>query len=587
MKYLLVGLLSIFTSLTALAQNADARLSGIDSLIDNLLKEWKVPGLSVAIVEKNKPLLVKGYGYRDMENRKPVTGHTIFSIGSCTKAFTAAMLSVAIESNKLDLDQPIQEYLPELRFYNSELTAAISLRDMLTHRTGLPRHDYAWYSGFATTRDSLLRVIRYLEPSAPLRQTFQYNNYMYAAIGSLLEKINNRSWEEQLNQQLFLPLNMQHSFVGSQSAKADFSYGYMIKDGQIKRLDFMPPALWGMAPAGGINSCASDMANWLLMWTNQGLFQGKEILSRSFYQQAISSQMVVNANLPSVYLPDYFFFNYGLGWYISNYRGHYGVGHGGNVNGFSSFVSFLPTDSIGLFISANQNNSPLPRIVHNLILDRLIAASPRNWNDMLKQTMPTAGKAEADMPDSAAASHAMTSFAGVYRSKAYGTITIQHRDNELYGTFNRWKLTIKHLRHNYFRFSIDADVFDGSEAVEAEFRISPAGQIAKLQLQLEPAVKAIEFVKEEATVAQSVDAGIYTGNYQMAGKMVRVFLKNGTLVAQVSGQPEYILVSSSPHTFEVKAVKGYTVLFHQDPQGLITGFTMQQPGGAVHATRMR
>ncbi len=570
------------------AQTNDTRLAGIDSMINRILKEWNVPGASISVVEKNKVLLTKGYGVKDMEHKKPVTENTLFAIGSCTKAFTASLVNYLIKDHNLDLDAPIHQYYPDLQFYNNDLTANVTVRDLLCHRTGLPRHDYAWYSGAMGNRDSMVRLIRYLEPSAPLRQSFQYNNLAYVAVGRLLERSYQKSWEQLVEEKFFAPLEMRNSTTGSILNSTDFSYGYIDKNDKIQKLEVIPISLSGIAPAGGIVSSAKDMANWLLMWTNQGKFKGKEIISTDYYNQTISSQMIASANLPSKMMTDYFFFNYGLGWYTANYRGRYGVGHAGNINGYSSFTSFFPTDSIGIFIAVNQNNSAAPRILHNMIADRMLGAGYRDWNSMMKaqannKSISTETDSKAIKP-----SHALADFNGTYKHDAYGTIIIQNNKDGLTGTFNRWNLKIEHVQYNYFKFSIDENVFDGSEAVNGEFTVAVDGSVSSLNIPFESSVKDIVFKKQLSTsLVINVDLQQYAGDYDFNGTIAKIYLTEGnTLKAAVPGQPEFDLIPIKQDEFAVKGAKGVTIKFERDEKGNIPACVFIQPNGTFRVKRV-
>lgn len=565
----------------AMGQTNDHRLKGLDTMINRILKEWNVPGVSVSVVEKNKVILAKGFGYRDYENKKPVTENTQFAIGSCTKAFTASLAGYAIKEKGIDLDTPVSTYFPELKFSDNNLTTNVTLRDMLCHRTGVPRHDFSWYSGAATTRDSLVYNIRFLEASAPLRQNFQYNNYMYMAIGNLLEKKYGKSWEELIQEKLFSKLSMKNSTTGSMDQDGDFSYGYVYKNDKVQKVDLLPATMKAVAPAGGIVSTAKDMANWLLMWTSQGQFEGKEIISPRFCQQAISSQMIAAPNLPSQKMTDYYFFNYGFGWYVASYRGHYGVGHGGNINGFSSFTSLMPTDSIGIYVSANQNNSFVPRILSNLIIDRMIGAGFRDWNALMKQ--PAASKEAPGKNNTAVAkpSHPLVNYNGTYKSNGYGNITIKAEKDVLTGTFNRWGLIIRHLNYNHFTFSIDADVFDGSEAINGEFKVAADGTITSLQLPFEDGIGDIEFKKEAAGIAVSRDDLIkYAGDYELSGLTFKIYLnESGVLKAIVPGQPEYEMEPVKENTFNLKGLTGFSARFEVDDKGTVSACDLTQPNG--------
>lgn len=587
MKKLVVLAGYLFAALILNAQSVDSRLEGVEKTIDLLLKEWNVPGASIAIVEKGKVLMAKGFGYKDYEQKLPATENTLFAIGSCTKAFTAALLSEPMAQKKIELDVPAQIYYPSLQFKTSELNNNVTLRDMLTHRTGMPRHDYAWYSGAATTREGMVQQLRYLEPSSSLRQKFQYNNYMYITIGALLEKLTGKTWEQQVQERLFTPLGMVNSTTGSMVGQKDFANGYNYYNNQIQILPHLPGYLAGVAPAGGICSNAKDMSNWLLMWTNQGKYEGKDIISNQFYTEAISSQMIVQPNLPTKYTADYFFFNYGLGWYTANYRGHYGVGHGGNINGFSSFVTFLPTDSVGVFISLNQNNSPLVRVLNNILIDKLIKAPSRDWNMMIKSTM-NKGVTEQEMYKSdAKQTHSLASYAGTYSNDGYGTISIKEENGKLTGVFNKWQVNLTQKRYNYFTFSIaERTAVEDGNPIDAEFLVDSEGNISAIKIPFESTVNDIVFRKQAEKSNPGVNLKQYTGEYIVMGMTAKIYLsEEGVLKAVIPGQPEYEMDFIQTDEFAIKGAKAVKVNFIRDAKGAINGFTLIQPNGKFSATK--
>ena len=171
-------MLGIFFQQSTQAQSTnDPRLAGLETTINKILADHHAAGVAVAVVEKNKVVYARGFGYRDIEKKLPVTPTTQFAIGSCTKAFTAALLGILQKEYSLDFDKPVTTYLPQQKFYSNELTNQITLRDMMSHRTGLPRHDLSWYID-PDTREALTKRVQYMEPSAPLRQRFQYNNFI-------------------------------------------------------------------------------------------------------------------------------------------------------------------------------------------------------------------------------------------------------------------------------------------------------------------------------------------------------------------------------------------------------------------------
>jgi CubicO group peptidase (beta-lactamase class C family) len=580
------------------AQTTDKRLAGIDTFINRMLKEWHVAGVTVAVVEKNKVIMARGFGYKDYENKIPVTENTLFAIGSCTKAFTSSLLSFPMKDGKLDLDKPVNGYLPELRFIKDEMTNTITARDMMCHRTGLPRHDLAWYSA-KTRRDSLLHIIRYFEPSAPLRQMWQYNNFMFLAQGVLAEKLSGKTWEQLIKEQLFTPLGMNASntSMNDHQKAPDFSLGYREEDGKIMRMKFMN--IDAMGPAGSINSNAKDMANWVMMWINGGKFNGKEILPASYCNEAMSSQMVINGRLPTKEQPDVYINNYGFGWFLGSYRGHYRVEHGGNIDGFSSNTSFYPIDSIGVFVSVNQNGSPLPNIIRNTIADRLMGLKFRDWHRFQKDAADKAKAAAKDLvkKDSAQQkkgtkpSHSIVDYTGIYKNDGYGAITIYQDKDSLKGTYNGLKFKLNHYHFDYFNFAFAADEADIDEenAMKGLFTINVRGEIETLKLPLESSVDEIAFKKEMIAIdikRESLEK--LAGEYELSGTTVKVYLRGEkTLMVLVPGQPDYEMVPVKENVFNFKALSGYSVKFEKDDKGNVTSLNFIQPNGTFKATRKK
>lgn len=596
MRKLFFFLFAITLLQTTQAQTTDKRLAGLDTFINRILKEWHAAGVTIAVVEKNKVLLAKGYGYKDYENKTPATENTLFAIGSCTKAFTSALLAYPMKEGKLELDKPVHSYLPELRFIKDEMTNTITARDMMCHRTGLPRHDLAWYSS-KTRRDSLLYAIRFFEPSASLRQTWQYNNFMFLAQGVLAEKLSGKSWEELIRERFFMPLGMNASntSMNDHQKAPDFSLGYREEDGKVIKMKFMN--IDAMGPAGSINSNAKDMANWVMMWINGGKFNGKEILPAAYWNEAISSQMVINGRLPSKEQPDVYLNNYGFAWFLSSYRGHYRVEHGGNIDGFSSNTSFFPSDSIGVFVSVNQNGSPLPNIIRNTIVDRLLGLKFRDWHGMQKEAADKAKAAAKEQlkKDSTQQkkgtrpSHSLVDYTGIFKNDGYGAITIFLDKDTLKGTYNGLHFKIKHYHYDYFNFSFAADEADIDEenAMKGLFTINVKGEIESLKLPLESSVDEILFKKEVVTIdVKKEDLEKLVGEYELSGTTIKIFIKGEkTLMMFVPGQPEYELVPVKENIFNLKIASGFSVRFEKDDKGNVIALYSIQPNGTFKAIR--
>ncbi len=580
---------------TAYAQKkpvADKRFAGLDTLIPGLLRDLHAAGCAVAIVDKDKVVYSKGFGFKDYESKTPVTENTLFAVGSTTKAFTAALLGQLMQDGKLDLDKPAKKYLPDLAFHNEYLTEHVTIRDMMTHRTGLPRHDYAWY-GSSSPRDSLFYRIRFLEPSTELRASWQYNNFMYMAQGVIAEKLTGSRWEDLVRAKIFAPLNMTTAnfSIDTMTRSADYALGYYEDKDTIKKLDFMP--LDAMGPAGSINASVKEMANWVTTWINGGKFNGKEVIPASYHSQAISAQMSMGGGAPSKEVPDVFFSSYGLGWMLSSYRGHFLVEHGGNIDGFSANVGFFPADSIGIVVLTNQNNSALPGMLRNILSDRMLGLSPRNWSQMRKDRLAKAKTAPQSVTNidslnrklNTRPSHPLADYAGVFEHPGYGKVTVRIKGDSLLFDYNKNQNKFFLDHYHYDVYSLKA-IEGGESATKIRFNTDLKGNISSLVAELEPTVKPIEFEKLQPELAVTADELTqFVGEYTLSGLTAKIYTRGSILMLFVPGQPDYELVPAGKDEFNLKVAKGFSVKFERDANQKIVAMNFVQPNGVFKATR--
>ncbi len=577
------------------------RLAGIDAKLQSLLTEWKVAGFAVAVVEKNKVIYSKGFGYRDYENKKPVTANTLFAIGSCSKAFTSGLLGVLRNENKISFDEKPSTYVPELKFFNAEMNDNIMVKDLMCHRTGLPRHDYSWYLFSSTSKDSLIRRIQFQEPSAGVRKQWQYNNFMFLAQGVIAEKITGETWEKNIAEKFFKPLGMNTSNVSIADLEksSEPSFGYNVKDDKdIKKADYYH--ISGMAPAGSINSSVNEMANWVKTWIYGGKFNGKEILPASYVAEAMGSQMVINGAVPSKEHPEIQFGNYGYGWFLSSYKSHYRVEHGGNIDGFSANTCFFPSDSIGIVVLVNQNGSSVPSIVRNIIADRMLGLTQTDWSKELKEAADkrkktekeTLAKATSSMKKGTKPSHLFEHFEGKYSHPGYGTFAIVAKHDSLFASMGKNQFWLKHFHYDVFQpFEINKehkiDTADKSE-IRFNFRTGNSGEIENAQISgLESSLnKPLEFSHQSITKEiKPEELKKFVGEYELGGAVAKVFIKaEKTLFLFVPGQPEYELLYLGNDKFSIKNLNGYKVEFEQT-NGSISGCAFVQPNGTFKAKR--
>lgn len=583
------------------SQNTDKRFDGLDTAFARILKDWNAPGFAVAVVEKNKIIYEKGFGYRDVENKLPVTPNTLFAIGSCTKAFTAALIGVLEKDGKVDIDKPVELYMPALKFFNNPMNNTITLRDLMSHRTGLPRHDFSWYFFSSGSRDSLMQRVQYQEPTAAVRDKWQYNNFMFTAQGAITEKLTGKSWEENVREKLFKPLSMVNSNFTLNEWKAykESAIGYGLKkDSIIKKLNYYNIA--GMAPAGAINSSVHEMANWVITWINGGKFNGKEIIPAKHFTQAISPQAIVSPGLPTKERPDVFFSTYGFGWSLASYKGHYRVEHGGNIDGFSASTAFYPTDSIGIIVLTNQNGSSIPGIVRNIISDRILNEKYYDWNtDIKKQRQKTlAAQAEAKKTATSnrklntSPTHSLKDYIGTYNHPGYGNLEVYLDKDSLFARGSESTLWLRHYHYDVFEIfeknvKEGIDTSEGAGPVKFQFQMNTSGDIESLNIPFEAGLKPLAFTKQlKAKEINKEDLQKYIGDYDMNGTIIKVYIKNDkTLYALVPGQPDYELVNVEKDKFGLKALSGFFVQFAMDDKNKVTDLIFMQPNGNFKATK--
>ncbi|MGA9474505.1 MAG: serine hydrolase domain-containing protein, partial [Terriglobales bacterium] len=342
--FLRLTLVFLFLSSSLLAANS-LDLKDFDAYVQKVMSDWKVPGAAIVIVKDGKVVLSKGYGLRDVKNNLPVTEQTLFPIASITKSFTVATLGTLASEGKLDWDKPVREYLPDFRLSDDVLTARVTPRDLVTHRTGLPRHDATWYRSDLTREDMYSRL-RYLEPNRDLRREFQYNNLMFMTAGYMAGKLAGSTWEDAVSTRIFKPLGMTSSnfdFGASFKSAADVAHPYRKDDNEVAHEAPIYPGDPALGPAGAIVSNLSDMTQYLLMYLNHGKHGDQQIISQADIRQMTTPQMVIRSSDVD---PEIGYANYGMGLFVTTYRGHKYVQHGGNLDGFSLLISFLPDDNI-------------------------------------------------------------------------------------------------------------------------------------------------------------------------------------------------------------------------------------------------
>ncbi|MCX6163261.1 MAG: serine hydrolase [Ignavibacteriae bacterium] len=579
-------LIAVFVfSINVFAQD-NLNLNGYEQYVENAMKDWKVQGCAVAIVKNGKIVYTKGFGFRDVKNNLPVTPSTLFAIGSCSKAFTSASVCLMVDEGKIDFDKPVITYYPNFKLQDDYITTHITIRDLLCHRSGLPRHDFAWYGADNLTRKDIVEALRYLEPSKGFREVWQYQNGMFTTAGYLVEVVSGEKWENIVAKQIFEQLGMKSSnFSVNESQKStDFAKPYTERKDVVKEIPFR--SLDAMGPAGSINSNVTDMANWIIMQINGGKFNDKQIISDASLRQTQTPQMIV----PSLINDEVFYNMYGMGWMITSYRGHLRLEHGGNIDGFSASVCFLPRDSIGIVVLTNMDGTMLTSVARNYAIDKLLGLSEIDWSNRLigdikkaKETMKEQeGKKDPNRVEGTEPSHPLKAYTGKYEHPAYGYIEIILNDGKLITDFHSMKADLSHYHYDIFE-TIDNDVIP---KIKISFYTNLKGDIDKISIPLQDGVKDIEFKKvvEKKDIDKS-SLNKYIGDYEISGTVTKISLRGGnTLILSITGQPDYELIPIGENGFNIKDLEGFSVKF-TEVSGKITEIVFNQPNGVFTAKR--
>ncbi|MCW5924144.1 MAG: serine hydrolase [Saprospiraceae bacterium] len=559
-------------------------------LADSLREKRMVPGLGFGMVKDGKVLLAEGYGYRDLEKKLPATANTQFAIGSSTKAFTAAGLAVLADKGQLEWEKPIIHYLPDFKLHDELATREMSAVDLLSHRSGLPRHDFMWY-GSAFSRKEIYDRLRHLPPNKSLRTTWQYNNLMFMTAGVLTERISGSTWEQFVSTNLFQPLGMSNSnfSVKDMAASKDAALGYRTKARKENiRMDYRN--IDAVGPAGSINSSVNDMLKWVQFHLDEGKAGGKQVLSAAEIARLRLPVMLMNES-GTEKTPEITDYTYGLGWFIYRYKGLRVVEHGGNIDGFSALVFMVPEKEFGLVVLTNQNASGAPTLLARYATDLVLGLAPTDWyariyaeGDKQEAEKKDDKKPEPKRVAGTQPSHSLSEYAGEYEHPGYGIIEVKHDEKGLRMKFNSFSLALEHWHYDVF----SAKDEDLEMTVMLNFQTDQNGNIYQLTTSTDPLVDDMAFKKTPPRrLSDPVFLQRLTGKYTIeeGNTPITFELRHETLYLKIPGQPEYTLEPFQGIEFKLKGLNGYSIAFELDDKDKVTGASFVQPNGVFKARR--
>ncbi|HEX5409361.1 MAG TPA: serine hydrolase [Gemmatimonadaceae bacterium] len=416
---------------------------GLDAYVEHALRDWRVPGAAIAVVRNDSVVFIKGYGVRELGKPAPVDAHTVFGIASTSKAFTAAALAMLVDSAKLSWDDKVTKFLPWFQIAGPYVTREVTVRDLLTHRTGLPRGDRLWYaSGF--DRTEVLHRVRFLEPRWSFRARYSYQNIMFITAGQVVGAASGSTWDDFVRSRIFTPLGMTNSStsISALAGQADVAMPHQIIHDTVRVIRWRN--MDNLGGAGAINSSAWDLAQWLRLQLGHGVYNGKRLLSDSVMDEMHTPQMVIRMSKDAhAMFPDTHFMAYGLAWSLRDYHGRKMDGHGGVIDGMRTEIGLIPELHLGVVVLANLDETDFPTAMLYRVLDAYMGAPPRDWSTLM---LAAAKKAQARDDSTRRAFEAarvpnthpslpLDKYAATYQDSLYGSIVVSDSAGRLVVSF--------------------------------------------------------------------------------------------------------------------------------------------------------
>ncbi|HLM62188.1 MAG TPA: serine hydrolase, partial [Pyrinomonadaceae bacterium] len=410
----------------------------------------------------DKVVFAKGYGTRELGKADKVDENTLFAIASNSKAFTTAALAILADEKKLNWDDKVVKYLPEFQIYNPYVTSELTIRDLVSHRSGLDTFsgDLLWYETNYNS-DEILRRVRYLKPKSSFRSAFGYQNLMFVAAGKIIERVSGKTWSQFVGERILTPLGMTRTTTSVKDLKDNFSKPHNESGGRLRVLH--SGNVDGATAAAGLNSSAADVAQWLRLQLGRGKYDGKQIFSERQAGEMWSAQTILGVNpFPAKDAPTKLFSAVGLGWFLNDYRGRKVVSHGGGLDGMISQTAMMPEENLGLVVLTNSETG-VNTILQNKIFDVFLDAPKRDWSserlERAKQTKAKAAEEDQKIVALRVAntklSLALKDYTGNYADQLYGDAIVAEENGKLVLRFVQSPNFVADLEHwHYDTFQI-------------------------------------------------------------------------------------------------------------------------------------
>lgn len=473
--------LALWVSTGAARQNQGISDAAVAELAGRAMAEFDVPGMAIGIVKDDKVLLDRGFGVREIGKKQQVDQETLFRIASNSKAFTTAALAVLVDEGQVAWDGLVIDYIPEFRMHDPWVTANFTVRDMLTHRSGLAPFAgdlLLWPEPNAFTVNDIIYALRFFEPVSSFRSKYAYDNQLYIVAGEIIKRVSGKPWGEFVESRLMRPAGMKHCFASKIPARRmrNMASPHAVIEGRLQvvergRIPARPPV---SAAAGGIICSLGDMLTWVRTQLKRGTTPGGETL----FSAVQSREMWKPQTLRNVSERDYkmnrtHFKAYGLGWRLADVHGFKQVSHTGTLAGMKSYVVMVPELELGVILLTNGSSSAARSTVMNTIVRSFMPVEQVDWIQMVLDEQETTRQVEAlnmdspSTPPSSDSRPALLQFTGRYRDPWFGDVSIGLKDGQLvFSAVKSPKLLgeMRHLEGNRFMVrwadrSLEADAY--------------------------------------------------------------------------------------------------------------------------------
>jgi CubicO group peptidase (beta-lactamase class C family) len=447
--------IGLLIPVTGLSQQPTAE--EIDELAARAMETFQTPGIAIGVVQGGELVYAKGHGVREIGRSDPVDPDTIFQIASLTKAFTAAALGILVDEGKLDWDDPVIDYLPEFRMYDPWVTREFTIRDLLTHRSGLGlgAGDLLFWPRAKSTPEDIIRAMRHLEPETSFRTAYAYDNLLYAIAGQVVGAVSGVAWQDFVEERIMQPLGMSQcrSLRDRVEDNPNRATPHMVVDGELETTFFSGGG--ATSAAGAINCNISGLAKWAAMHLAGGVLpDGGRLLSEDTHAELWKPVTLRPVRDQAREHGRTHFNAYSLGWGLKDFYGYLHVSHGGALQGMTSHIAVLPEKDVAVIALCNQW-SRAPRAVTAEILNAYAADTPEDWVEILAsaqseradEAKKTVEEAFANRDADSTPTLPLEKYVGTYRDRWYGDVFVDQGEDGLVMRFSRSELLTGPLEH--------------------------------------------------------------------------------------------------------------------------------------------